>query len=243
MLDTVQSSKKLNKKQKTAVICTNNGQKGCVYTMINTNIYTDISVPYPQKLVKIIVDEKGYKNKPKKYMGAITNRMAASKNACELDLIKLANYITNGHAFSVSYAEGGMSDNNFVSSDLVGLDFDGELTVNEVLGKLKEHNIPANIVYYTYSHGEKGERFRVITALSETITNKDEYKQIIKGYQSLFGSDTDNATVGAVQRFLGTNKGLVQDVDAYSTVSKQIFLDLYKKNHKIVEIVPTPTNK
>ena len=211
--------------------------------MINTNIYTDISVPYPQKLVKIIVDEKGYKNKPKKYMGAITNRMAASKNACELDLIKLANYITNGHAFSVSYAEGGMSDNNFVSSDLVGLDFDGELTVNEVLGKLKEHNIPANIVYYTYSHGEKGERFRVITALSETITNKDEYKQIIKGYQSLFGSDTDNATVGAVQRFLGTNKGLVQDVDAYSTVSKQIFLDLYKKNHKIVEIVPTPTNK
>ena len=243
MLDTVQSSKRLNKKQKTAVICTNNGQKGCVYTMINTNIYTDISVPYPQKLVKIIVDEKGYKNKPKKYMGAITNRMAASKNACELDLIKLANYITNGHAFSVSYAEGGMSDNNFVSSDLVGLDFDGELTVNEVLGKLKEHNIPANIVYYTYSHGEKGERFRVITALSETITNKDEYKQIIKGYQSLFGSDTDNATVGAVQRFLGTNKGLVQDVDAYSTVSKQIFLDLYKKNHKIVEIVPTPTNK
>ena len=211
--------------------------------MINTNVYTGTSVPHDKKIVKVIVDEKGYKNKPKKYMGAITNRMAASKNACKLDLIQLANYITNGHAFSVSYAEGGMSDNNFVSSDLVGLDFDGELTINEVLGKLKEHNIPANIVYYTYSHGEKGERFRVITALSETITNKDEYKQIIKGYQSLFGSDTDNATVGAVQRFLGTNKGLVQEVDAYNTASKQIFLELYKKNNKIVEIVPTSTNK
>ena len=211
--------------------------------MINTNIYTGTSVPHDKKIVKVIVDENGYKNKPQKYMGAITNRMTAAKDACELDLVQLANYITNGHAFSVSYAEGGMSDNNFISSDLIGLDFDGELTVNEVLGKLKEHNIPANIVYYTYSHGEKGERFRVITALSETITNKDEYKQIIKGYQSLFGSATDNATVGAVQRFLGTNKGLVQDVDAYSTVSKQIFLELYKKNHKIVEIVPTQTNK
>ena len=243
MLDTVQNSKKLNKKQKTAVTSTNNGQKGSVYTMINTNIYTGTSVPHDKKIVKVIVDENGYKNKPQKYMGAITNRMAAAKDACELDLVQLANYITNGHAFSVSYAEGGMSDNNFISSDLVGLDFDGELTVNEVLGKLKEHNIPANIVYYTYSHGEKGERFRVITALSETITNKDEYKQIIKGYQSLFGSATDNATVGAVQRFLGTNKGLVQDVDAYSTVSKQIFLELYKKNHKIVEIVTTQTNK
>ena len=211
--------------------------------MINTNIYTGTSVPHDKKIVKVIVDENGYKNKPQKYMGAITNRMAATKDACEIDLIQLARYITNGHAFTVSYAEGGMSDNNFISSDLVGLDFDGELTVNEVLGKLKEHNIPANIVYYTYSHGEKGERFRVITALSETITNKDEYKQIIKGYQSLFGSGTDNATVGAVQRFLGTNKGLVQDVDAYSTASKQIFLELYKKNHKIVEIVPAQTNK
>ena len=243
MLDTVQNSKKLNKKQKTAVTSTNNGQKGSVYTMINTNVYTGTSVSHDKKIVKVIVDENGYKNKPKKYMGSITNRMAAAKDACELDLVQLANYITNGHAFSVSYAEGGMSDNNFVSSDLVGLDFDGELTINEVLGKLKEYNIPANIVYYTYSHGEKGERFRVITALSETITNKDEYKQIIKGYQSLFGSNTDNATVGAVQRFLGTNKGLVQDVDAYSTASKQIFLELYKKNHKIVEIVPVQTNK
>ncbi len=211
--------------------------------MINTNTYTGTSVPHDKKIVKVIVDENGYKNKPQKYMGAITNRMAATKAACELDLVQLANYITNGHAFSVSYADGGMSDNNFISSDLVGLDFDGELTVNEVLGKLKEHNIPANIVYYTYSHGEKSERFRVITALSETITNKDEYKQIIKGYQSLFGSKIDNATVGAVQRFLGTNKGLVQDVDAYSTASKQIFLELYKKNHKIVEIVPAQTNK
>ena len=211
--------------------------------MINTTNFTDTSVSYEKKLVKVIIDEIGYQNKPKNYMGAITNRMTAPKNACEIDLIQLASYITSGYAFSISYAEGGMTDNNFVSSDLVGLDFDGEKTVSEVLETLKEYNIPANIIYYTYSHGEKGERFRVITALTETVTNKDEYKQIIKGYQSLFGSATDNATVGAVQRFLGTNKGLVQDIDAYSTASKHIFLELYKKNHKIVEIVTTPTNK
>ena len=211
--------------------------------MINTTNFTDTSVSYEKKLVKVIIDEIGYQNKPKNYMGAITNRMTAPKNACEVDLIQLASYITSGYAFSVSYAEGGMTDNNFVSSDLVGLDFDGGKTVSEVLETLKEYNIPANIIYYTYSHSEKSERFRVITALAETVTNKDEYKQIIKGYQSLFGSGTDNATVGAVQRFLGTNKGLVQDVDAYNTISKQIFLELYRKNHKIVEIVPTPTNQ
>ena len=211
--------------------------------MINTTNFTDTSVSYEKKLVKVIIDEIGYQNKPKNHMGAITNRMIDSKNACKIDLIQLARYITNGHAFAVSYAEGGMTDKNFVSSDLVGLDFDGELTVNEVLETLKKYNIPANIVYYTYSHGEKGERFRVITALNETVTNKDEYKQIIKGYQSLFGSNTDNATVGAVQRFLGTNKGLAKDIDPYSTVSKQIFLELYRNNHKIVKIVPTQTNK
>ena len=211
--------------------------------MINTNNIVGISVPQDKKIVKVIIDDTGYNIKPKEYMGAITKRMIDPRNVHTVDLIQLSNYIINGHTFSISYAEGGMTDNNFVSSDLVGLDFDGEKTVSEVLETLKEYNIPANIIYYTYSHGEKGERFRVITALTETVTNKDEYKQIIKGYQSLFGSATDNATVGAVQRFLGTNKGLVQDIDAYSTASKQIFLELYKKNHKIVEIVTTPTNK
>ena len=211
--------------------------------MINTTNLLDTSVSYPKKLVKVIIDEKGYQNKPKNYMGAITKRMTAPKNACEVDLIQLGKYIASGHAFAISYAEGGMSDNNFISSDLVGLDFDGELTVNEVLDKLKEYHIPANIVYYTYSHSEKGERFRVITALSETVTNKDEYKQIIKGYQSLFGSNTDNATVGAVQRFLGTNKGLARDIDPYSTANKQTFLELYKKNCKTVEFVPVTTSK
>ncbi len=206
--------------------------------MINTNNNRTLSVPQDKKIVKIIVDEKGYQNKPKNYMGAITKRMTTPENACEVDLIQLGKYITSGHAFAISYAEGGMSDNNFISSDLVGLDFDGETTVNEVLDKLKAYNIPANIVYYTYSHGqqdEKGktqERFRVITALDERITDKNEYKQIIKGYQSIFGETTDNATVGAVQRFLGTNNGLAQEIDAYSTVSKQTFLELYAKKQK-----------
>lgn len=206
--------------------------------MINTTNISDISLSHEKKLVKVIIDEKGYQNKPKNYMGAITKRMIAPKNAYEVDLIQLGKYITSGHAFSISYAEGGMTDNNFVSSDLVGLDFDGEKTVIEVLEILKEYNIPANIIYYTYSHGEKGERFRVITALSERVTNKDEYKRIIKGYQSIFGNSTDNATVGAVQRFLGTNKGLAMDIDPYSTASKQTFLELYQKNCKTVEFMP-----
>ena len=184
---------------------------------------------FQPKIIKLSVDNVGYNIKPKEHMGAITNRIADPKNVHTVDLIQLSNYITSGHAFTISYAEGGMSDNNFVSADLVGLDFDGEKTVTEVLEMLKEYDIPANIVYYTYSHGEKGERFRVITALSETVTNKDEYKQIIKGYQFIFGDSTDNATVGAVQRFLGTNKGLARDVDPYTTASKQIFLELYQK--------------
>ena len=211
--------------------------------MPNTENIYGISLSQEQKIVKVIIDDTSYNIKPKEYMGAITKRMIAPKNVHTVDLIQLSNYIINGHTFSISYAEGGMSDNNFVSSDLVGLDFDGELTVNEVLETLKKYNIPANIVYYTYSHGEKGERFRIITALSETVTNKDEYKQIIKGYQSIFGYNTDNATVGAVQRFLGTNKGLARDVDPYSTASKQIFLKLYKKNCKTVEFMPVKTDQ
>ena len=210
--------------------------------MINNKFYTDTSVSYTKKLVKIIIDNTGYNIKPKEYMGAITKRMTAPENVHIVDLIQLGDYITNGHTFSVSYAKGGVADKNFVSSDLVGLDFDGELTVNEVLETLKKYNIPANIVYYTYSHGEKGERFRVITALKQTVTNKDEYKQIIKGYQSIFENNIDNATVAAVQRFLGTNKGLARSIDPFNTADKQIFLDLYNQNCKTVELTSIKTN-
>ena len=211
--------------------------------MINTNNNRTLSVPQDKKIVKIIIDDTGYNIKPKEYMGAITKRMTSPKNAHTVDLIQLGDYITNGHTFSVSYADGGMTDKNFVSSDLVGLDFDGELTVNEVLETLKKYNIPANIVYYTYSHGEKGERFRVITALKQTVTNKDEYKQIIKGYQSIFENNIDNATVAAVQRFLGTNKGLAREIDPYNTADKQIFLDLYNQNCKTVDFQSIKQNK
>lgn len=212
--------------------------------MINTNFHNslDESVPQNKKIVKVIIDDTGYYSKPKEYMGAITKRMSSPKNVHTVDLIQLGEFITNGHTFSISYAEGGMTDKNFVSSDLIGLDFDGELTVNEVLKTLKKYNIPANIIYYTYSHGEKGERFRVITALSETVTNKDEYKQIIKGYQSIFENNIDNATVAAVQRFLGTDKGLARDIDPYNTADKQIFLDLYNQNCKTVEFKPVQMN-
>ena len=212
--------------------------------MINTNFHNslDESVPQNKKIVKIIIDDTGYNIKPKEYMGIITKRMTAPENVHTVDLIQLGDYITNGHTFSVSYAKGGMTDKNFVSSDLVGLDFDGELSVNEVLENLKKYNIPANIVYYTYSHGEKGERFRVITALKQTITNKDEYKKIIRGYQSLFGENIDNSTIAAVQRFLGTNKGLARSIDPFNTADKQIFLDLYNKNCKTVELKSIKTN-
>ena len=211
--------------------------------MINTNNTHGTSVPHDKKIVKVIIDDTGYNTKPKEYMGVITKRMSTPENVRTVDLIQLSDYIAKGHTFSISYAEGGMTDKNFVSSDLVGLDFDGELTVNEVLETLKKYNIPANIVYYTYSHGEKGERFRVITALKQTVTNKDEYKQIIKGYQSIFENNIDNATVAAVQRFLGTNKGLARDIDPYNTADKQIFLDLYNQNCKTVNFKAIKQNK
>ena len=211
--------------------------------MLNTNNIHGTSVPQDKKIVKIIIDDTGYNTKPTAFMGAITNRMSKPENIHQIDLNQLSKFIINGHTFSVSYAEGGMTDKNFISSDLVGLDFDGELTVNDVLETLKKYNIPANIVYYTYSHGEKGERFRVITALKQTVTNKDEYKQIIKGYQSIFENNIDNATVAAVQRFLGTNKGLAREIDPYNTADKQIFLDLYNKNCKTVDFKAIKQNK
>ena len=184
------------------------------------------------KMVKLSVDYIGYQSKPTNYLGKITNRIKDTRNVKEITLKELSKQIITGHAFTNSYSNTGVKDKDFISADIVCLDFDGNISIQEVLSILEQHNIIANIIYYTYSHGEKGERFRVITALTETVTDKNEYKCIIKGYMSLFNENVDNATVALVQRFLGTNKGLVRDVDETSTTNKQIFLDLYKKNYK-----------
>lgn len=206
----------------------------------NKSIASDIVSKEPQNvnnnghlqpiIVKLSVDSIGYQSKPKSYFGAITNRLKDENNVKEITLKELAKEITSGHVFTNGYANAGASDDDFISADIVCLDFDGDISIKEVLNKLEHAGITANIVYYTYSHGNEGkERFRVVTALTERVTDRNEYKHIIKGYMSLFGEKVDNATVALVQRFLGTNKGLVRNVDEYNTTNKQILLDLYTK--------------
>lgn len=190
-----------------------------------------------KRTIKVVVDGKRFTSKPTASdMGGITNRMSAKDAVFEGSASELADAIAQGRTFAISYAENGMGDKNFVSSDMVALDFDDGTTMDIALETCEAYGIKPSIVYRTFSDGIKGERFRIICVLSERVYDMGEYKRIVRGFQSLFGDGVDGATAAAVQRFHGTDKG-IERVDDTATTPKGVFLDLYGQRVETVRKV------
>lgn len=168
-------------------------------------------IPVEQaNIIKTLVDPVGFGSKPTGAdMGGITRRMEQPDALFEGTASGLAEMIADGHTFCISYAEGGTSDASFVSSDLVGLDFDNGTTLDAAMEVCRKNGIEPCIVYRTFSDGAKGERFRIMFRLSERVTDREEYKRVVKGAQAVFSGMVDSATVACVQRFHGTNHGIV----------------------------------
>lgn len=180
-----------------------------------------------KRVIKAIVDERAFKAKPTGAdMGGITNRMKRPECVFEGTASDLAKLIAEGHTYTISYAENGTADKNFVSADMVALDFDDGTTMESALETCEAYDVAPSIVYRTFSDGVKGERFRIVCVLRERVTDRDEYKRIVKGFQSLFGDGIDSATCACVQRFHGTDKG-IESVDDFATTPKAAFLTLY----------------
>ena len=87
---------------------------------------------------------------------------------------------------------GKMCNDNWCSTQLVMLDFDGGITIEEVKSKFSEFNIEITFTYLTLSSTEKEKRFRVGLFLDKEVDNRELALFIIKGLHKIFSSADQN---------------------------------------------------
>lgn len=80
----------------------------------------------------------------------------------------------------------GTTTNSWVSQQLFALDFDSGFTHHQLIERLTQYDLVANIIYSTFSDTPELRKFRVIFALDDPITDIFYAKEILKGLLKLF---------------------------------------------------------
>jgi len=106
----------------------------------------------------------------------------------ELSRSEIINHIKNGDGFSAHYKNNYRKTINFICSDFVAADFDGNLSINEVLEN-EFVSLNASFLYTTASHTKEQHRFRVVFLLEKTIVKADEWANCLLGLAIRLGSD------------------------------------------------------
>lgn len=119
----------------------------------------------------------------------------------EITIHELANAVSEGVAYSSQFADSYRNAGNFLASDVLSLDFDGGITVDEMLQNalVKEH---ASLLYTTISHIDEAHRFRLVFILPRTIECPNEMKWATKALSLRLGSDP--ASTDAAHYFAGS---------------------------------------
>ena len=118
----------------------------------------------------------------------IYNSMIPIKSTIE-DFSKL---ILNpgAHSWCGGTFSGLISDNNWIESSIIGMDFDkGKITLEEVYSKFNEFDIIPNLHYDTFSSSAYLHKFRVVLFFDSPIKCIKMYTKIMRTLEKLFHTD------------------------------------------------------
>ena len=139
-------------------------------------------------MVDVLLDTVAYDEKPQgATIGAIANRLP--QNQTTIAINDLVEAVSNGQSWKASV----LTDTNnasFVSSSLVALDIDNKdsyTTVDEFMAL--DHKYQPCFIYETFSSTTEHERFRVVYAFDNTITDYSTmvalYNEVIAQYPTV----------------------------------------------------------
>lgn len=163
----------------------------------------------------------------------------------------------NAHSWSGGIFSNGIIDNkNWISSHVIGLDFDtGEQTIEEVYKIFNDNNIYPNLSYNTFSNTPQLKKFRVVLFFDKPIHNKGLYDKIMNTLEKLFlidkhckncsrifygGTDVNitNQSPIILEHFvdfinltiISNDKGLTRSVISYGTIDANLRSTVYSNN-------------
>lgn len=129
----------------------------------------------------VLFHQTPFKKQPKgSQMGKITNDLKRSF-ARSMSVIEILEAFAKGHSIMLSNAEVDKEDDfRFISSSIFAIDVDDDfktVSPEEILFALKNKIVG---LFYTFSHGVKGNRFRLLFQLDQTVNDELEMRGIIE---------------------------------------------------------------
>jgi len=176
---------------------------------------------------KISIHPKKYNKKPEDIWSLVNNYQTL-----EIDLNGLKNYISKGHTIVPALLKNGYRNNkNFISSQVIFLDYDDNNNVDEEIAKINSYGINVNLVYYTFSHTEEAPRFRLCIILDTQIDDAKFYRKIVTALIGLAKSDASCKDLSRMF-YAGTNPTILnENLNKYDDVYGA-FTDLINKDVK-----------
>lgn len=154
--------------------------------------------------VKCNVDLIGYSEKPKgAEIGALRNRLGASKALQEIEPDELVQLIKEGRSFTPGALEGTTAA-SWTSQQIICADIDNDtgrkaadgkhiclnepLTVEGAIQVMKQYGIIPYCIYNSFSMTETWPKFRIVLILAEPITDPEEAEDLIERFTGIFNS-------------------------------------------------------
>jgi hypothetical protein len=120
---------------------------------------------------------------------------------------ELAYYIATQHAICAWLKKPWISSDNFVCSQVFGIDYDNETPESEMelVKKIPLVRNYGTVIYTTQSHTDDAPRCRVLFAVEEPITSPEQHRRYARGLVHLLGGD--RATVNPTRTYHGAGVG------------------------------------
>lgn len=175
--------------------------------------------------------------------GAEIGRISNNLYTKCIDFEKLAYEVgERGCTFSPAVYDGKRRKENYIGQQLIGLDFDNGVTFSKIKDIATLYRLPILFAYKTFSCTEEHERFRVVFALSDAITDSFTGEAVTAMFMKIFGN-CDEICKDSSRMFFG-GKGLLELADKPAEISGQDILiafvaymnDRYGANHYTREL-------
>jgi len=173
-------------------------------------------------MLKLTIDPISFPVKPNRYEFSLMSNRLCSDNTVECEDDSYIDLIANqGHAFAPVF-NGSRKNENFVSTNLIALDFDSTINYTEFKEMIGKTGITPLFTYKTYSCSTTSiDRFRAVFHSSVEL-NAVETKYLCKHLYEAYGKLSDACVLKLAQPYLGNMNGLIEKFEICSPIDKML---------------------
>lgn len=155
-----------------------------------------------EKKYKVSLSDIKLKSKP---LNCEIRKISTNLKSVSLTYSELVECLTAPNSQTIApsiYRNNQRNNKNWLSQQIFMLDFDGGLSENEVRERFEKYGITPNFIYYTFSHTEEKEKFRVVLLMDTEVTDSIIATHIREGLLLMF-PEADEKCKDAARMFFG----------------------------------------